>query len=138
MGWGEACGVRCFRRARARQSFVPHDHDQPSERVQSTVGHLLATWSRSACPVLSSLPRRRFGVGGSGEGEGPTRVRARECSRRVGVGAATRGADEEVAVGHAVRVALMWRSRLLATKEAGALPPALDARHLEVDPACGP
>jgi len=57
---------------------------------------------------------------------------------RVGVGAATRGADEEVAVGHAVRVALMWRSRLLATKEAGALPPALDARHLEVDPACGP
>ena len=47
---------------------------------------------------MSSLPRRRLGVGaGSGEGEGPTRVRAREAHGES-VGAAARGADEEVAV----------------------------------------
>ena len=44
-------------------------------------------------------------MGVSGEGEGPTSGEGKGGSRRVGVGAADRGADEQVAVGHAVRVA---------------------------------
>ena len=98
----------------APESLVPHDHDQPSERAE-IVGHLLAdpdvetVEGRSACMiVLSSLPRRklsRLGVGVSGEGEGPTSGEGKGSSRRVSVGAADLGADEQVAVGHAVRVA---------------------------------
>ena len=44
-------------------------------------------------------------MGVSGEGEGPTSGEGKGSSRRVGVGAAARGVDEQVAVGHAVRVA---------------------------------
>ena len=63
---------------------------------------------------MSSLPRRRLGVGArSGEGEGPTRVRAREAHGES-VGAAARGAGKEVVVGHAVRVAAYVEESLAA------------------------
>ena len=48
-----------------------------------------------------------------GEGEGPTGVRAREAHGEW-VGAAARGADEAVAVGHAVRVAAYVEESLAA------------------------
>ena len=68
---------------------------------------------------MSSLPRRRLGVGArSGEGEGPTRVRAREAHGES-VGAAARGADEQVAVRHAVRVAAYVEESLAAQGDQG-------------------
>jgi hypothetical protein len=128
VGWGGSLSGGSG--GRACQSLVPHDDDQPSNRVQAVGQYVLETdVLEERLQRLEQPAAPQVGVGGSGEGESERGLR----SRRVDVEVLAVHADEEGAVGCAAVLVLnateVLAERLAAEVDEGCVYALLGLAH---------